>query len=65
MPLAHPQDKPAVRNARAEEFETLARPLIEWLNRNYNPHASIHITPDSAEVAEGSLGFQTDDYVPD
>lgn len=47
------------------EFERLARTLIKFLNDNCNPHASIIITPTSAEVSIGEIAFFTQDYVRD
>jgi hypothetical protein len=47
------------------EFETLAKPLIKYLNDNYNPHTSIHITCDSAEVVSGEMAFYTKEFIKD
>jgi hypothetical protein len=46
-------------------FETLARPLIKFLNDNFNPHTQIIITPTSAEIVVGETGFTTNEYVRD
>jgi len=40
--------------------EELSRLLIEFLNRNYHPHAKIIIETDSAEIVEGTKGFKID-----
>lgn len=48
-----------------EEFEALARPLIEWLNNNYHPHTSIRIDNTGAELCEGVMSFVTEDYLLD
>jgi len=55
------------RNRRLlrERFEALSRPLIEFLNGNFNPHTSIRITTTGAELSEGRIGFTTNEYVPD
>lgn len=53
------------KRLRREKFEALTRPLIEFLNGNYNPHTTVHITVDSAELSEGLIGFHTNDYIPD
>jgi hypothetical protein len=37
------------------EFQELCRPLNEWLQRNYHPHARIIIESDHAEVVEGAM----------
>ena len=39
-----------------EEFERLARPLNEWLQKNGHPNMRIIISFDGAEVVEGKLG---------
>lgn len=46
-----------------EEFERLSRPLIEYLCRDWNPHATIIITTISAEVVSGEIEFTTDEYL--
>ncbi len=38
------------------EFRELAKPLVEWLRKNYHPHATIIIGYDFAEVLEGKQG---------
>ena len=38
-----------------KELEQLATPLIEWLNKNYNPHCKIIIDTNSIEVVSGEL----------
>ena len=48
-----------------EEFEKLAKLLIKYLNENHNPHTSIIITTDSAEILEGAKGFTTDEFIKD
>lgn len=46
-------------------FEKLARPLIQWLNENHNPHTSIIITTTNAEVVQGLVAFPCNDYIKD
>ena len=50
---------------KRDEFEALARPLIEFLNDNLHPHAHITITTINAEVSEGLCAFSTNDYIKD
>jgi hypothetical protein len=38
-----------------DEFKVLCKPLNEWLQKNYHPHAKIIIEVDSAEVVEGVM----------
>lgn len=47
---------------KQEQFETLAKPLIKFLNDEYHPHVTIIITPGSAEILEGALGFTTEEF---
>ncbi len=53
------------KERQREQFETLARPLIKWLNDNYHPHAKIIIDPTSAEVVSGEQVFHTEEYILD
>lgn len=39
-----------------KEFEQMTKPLNEWLQKNFSPHAKVIITSDSAEVCEGICG---------
>lgn len=47
------------------DFETITRPVIEWLNNNSHPHSKIIIDTLSAEMVEGIRAFTTEDYVRD
>ena len=47
------------------EFETLAKPLIKWLNDNTNPHASILIDCDSAQLNYGECFIHTEEFIND
>lgn len=50
---------------KEKKFEELTRPLIKWINEEFNPHAKIIIDVDSAEVVCGEMAFKTDDYIMD
>lgn len=52
-------------NELNKEFHDLAKPLIEWLNKNFHPHVTVVITPTTAEVLEGAVGFTTDEFIRD
>ena len=39
--------------SKQEEFEALAKPLAEFLQKNYNPHTMVVIDSTSAELYEG------------
>ena len=41
---------------KVKEFEELAKPLMEYLHKNFHPHAQIIINWDGAEVVEGKIG---------
>ena len=47
------------------EFESKAKDLMDWLCANGHPHMTIVITPTSAELLEGCLAVQTDEFVRD
>ncbi len=47
------------------EFEEKAKDFMDWLCKNGHPHMSIIITPTSAELLEGSIGVQTNEFVRD
>ena len=44
-----------VNKEQAESFNEAARPLIQWLCENVNPHHSAIVTPIGAELLEGQL----------
>jgi len=46
-------------------FEEKARDMMDWLCANGHPHMQIVITPTTAELVEGCLGFETDEYLRD
>ena len=52
-----------VTQEQREQFAALAKPLIQWLNKNTDPHHSIVVTPTSAELVGGVLAVQTDEFV--
>jgi hypothetical protein len=48
-----------------EEFEALSKPLIKFLNDNFNPHSKIIIEPDGAEVVSGEMSVRTQEFILD
>jgi hypothetical protein len=54
-----------LNDEKKAEFESLARPLIKFLNDNCHPHVSIHIENDHAELSEGVCAFHTEEYFLD
>jgi hypothetical protein len=54
-----------VNNQQAEEFDKLARAMMQWLAINQHPHTHVVITANTAELSEGVRAFQTDEYLVD
>jgi len=50
---------------KRKEFETLAKPLIKFLNDNFHPHHTAVFTPTSAEILEGQIAFYTEEFLHD
>jgi hypothetical protein len=48
-----------------EDFEKAARPMMEYLGKNYHPHVTVIIDNGRAEILESSASIVTDDYIPD
>lgn len=47
------------------EFETLAKPLVKWLNENGSPHSVIIIETDGARVLSGECGVPITEFIKD
>jgi molybdopterin-guanine dinucleotide biosynthesis protein A len=47
------------------EFEKAARPLMEWIAKNYDPHTKVIITSDRAEILQEKMAVVTEDYIQD
>lgn len=48
-----------------EGFEEAAKPLIQWLAENVNPHASVEVTGTSAELKMAEYFFPTQEFLKD
>ncbi len=49
---------------KRQEFSDLVNPLLDWLAENYNPHTTIIITRNNAELVEGVMSIaSTPDYL--
>jgi len=48
-----------------KEFETVTRPVIEFLNNNCHPNVSVTVDCTRAELSEGVCSFHTEDYLRD
>jgi hypothetical protein len=45
------------------EFETVTKPVMEFLNNNCHPHVTVTINTTSSELSEGVCGFTTREYL--
>lgn len=46
-------------------FEAASKPLIQWLNENANPHASVIVDCTSAELLTGEISVHTEEFLKD
>jgi ethanolamine utilization protein EutA (predicted chaperonin) len=49
--------------AKVKEFETLAKPLIKFLAENTNPHTSVIVTSNDAELVVGQQMYVNNTYL--
>ncbi|HHG0795930.1 TPA: hypothetical protein ACPUHW_003841 [Klebsiella pneumoniae] len=54
-----------VNKARSSSFEDVVKPVIKWLNENANPHASVTVDCNSAQLLTGEIGIQTEEFIKD
>lgn len=50
---------------KREGFEKTVKPLIKWLNDNYNPYTKIIVDCDSAEIVSGEMSMRTTEFILD
>lgn len=48
-----------------ETFEDAAKPLIQWLNENATPHASVIVDCTSAVLFTGEIAVNTKEFLKD
>ncbi|MCW9169206.1 hypothetical protein [Klebsiella pneumoniae] len=48
-----------------DTFKTASKPLIQWLNENANPHASVIVDCTGAELLTGEIAFNTKEFIKD
>lgn len=51
-----------------EAFKAAAEPLIKFLNEHpdrLHPHHTVIVTPNSAELMEGSMAHKTNEFLKD
>lgn len=51
-----------LNDKQREEFREAAKPLVKWLNENSNPHATVMVNTNSAELTEGLHLAQITEY---
>ena len=56
---------PSPKPERLQSFTEAAKPLIKWLNDNGHPHMTILVTTTHAELLEGVVVINTDEFVKD
>ncbi len=48
-----------------KEFEQATRPLMKWIGENCYPHVKVIVDYSRAELNEGVVTFETEDYRKD
>ena len=48
-----------------DTFKDASKPLIQWLNENANPHASVIVDCTSAELLTGEIAVNTKEFLKD
>lgn len=50
---------------KRKKFEAAVKPLIKFLNDNYDPHTKIIVENDRAEIINMSMSMMTDEFIRD
>lgn len=50
---------------KQEEFEEVVKPLMKWLCENTHPHTTVIVTGNVAELVEGCMVVNTDEFIID
>lgn len=48
------------KDNKLEEFKEVTEPVVNWLQKNGDPHQKIIITLDSAELVSGEMGYSVE-----
>lgn len=48
---------------KQESFEAVAKPLIKWLAENVHPHHTVIVTSTHAELLEGEIVVETEEFL--
>lgn len=54
-----------VNQGPSPSFESVARPVIKWLNDNGHPHQTIIIDATSAVLYSGEKSVTTEEFIKD
>lgn len=54
-----------MNKTKREEFLIAAKPLMEFLNNNYNPHTYVMVDSYVAELVEGQMSVGWDESYED
>lgn len=49
----------------SKELYEVAKPLVDYVRKNYNPHTTVIVTPVSAEILEGVEVTQFYEGIPE
>jgi len=50
---------------KMKTFEIAVRPLMQWINENCHPHHIVTVDHMNAQLFEGELSFNTEEYLKD
>lgn len=50
---------------KQKSFEAVAKPLINWLAENVHPHHTVIVTSTHAELLEGEIVVETEEFLKD
>lgn len=52
-------------NEKMKQFEEAAKPLVKFLCENFNPHATVIVTPTGAELVQGEMSVKIEEFLKD
>lgn len=48
-----------------QQLTEAAKPLVKFLNDNFNPHVKVIVETDGAEIVEGSASVRITEFIKD
>lgn len=48
-----------------EELREAAKPLVKFLNENYNPHCKVIVEVDGVEIVSGEVTVKIEEFIKD